>query len=111
GIDGQNIAQLAPGAAAEIQGDYTVKEKDLHQGYLINKASAKVKYGKKEYVAHDTAKVKLYSLRGIELVKEAALADGLESGTVGDTITYTLTVTNTGNVTLKNVTITDDMLE
>ncbi|ELS02127.1 conserved repeat protein, partial [Xenococcus sp. PCC 7305] len=37
-------------------------------------------------------------------------ADGSGDISVGDTITYTYTATNTGNITLDNLTITDDVL-
>ncbi|MGB9356948.1 MAG: SdrD B-like domain-containing protein, partial [Acidimicrobiia bacterium] len=43
----------------------------------------------------------------IELVKVGTLVDGGDGVDVGDTITYAFTVTNTGNVTLTNVTVAD----
>ncbi|HLS89065.1 MAG TPA: DUF11 domain-containing protein, partial [Sphingobacteriaceae bacterium] len=110
GIVDQIIAELAPGAETQLHGSYTVQEQDVAKGYLINIASAKAKYGKKNISDTGFAKVKLYAKRGIELVKEAELVGGLEAGTVGDIVKYTLTVTNTGNVALSNVTVTDDML-
>src|SRR5690606_13324976 len=108
GIVDQIIAELAPGAETQLHGSYTVQEQDVAKGYLINIASAKAKYGKKNISDTGFAKVKLYAKRGIELVKEAELVGGLEAGTVGDIVKYTLTVTNTGNVALSNVTVTDD---
>jgi uncharacterized repeat protein (TIGR01451 family) len=49
----------------------------------------------------------LAELPSIALVKTAVLNG---TGSVGDTITYTLTVTNTGNVAINNITVIDALL-
>ncbi|OMF69648.1 DUF7507 domain-containing protein [Paenibacillus glucanolyticus] len=54
----------------------------------------------------DTATITVNETPAILLTKTANLANALP----GDTITYTITVTNTGNVSLTNVTVTDPLL-
>ncbi len=68
---------------------YTIKDK---AGNESNPAKITVDYKQKP---------------AIELKKEATLNDGGDGVQAGDTITYTFTVTNTGNVPLSNVTVTD----
>src|SRR5690606_8175448 len=55
----------------------------------------------------DTETVIVPQRPGIELTKDASKRTGVQPG---DTVTYTYAVTNTGNVTLKNVTVTDDKI-
>ncbi|MDA8869880.1 hypothetical protein N9H93_00640 [Rhizobiaceae bacterium] len=60
-------------------------------------------------VAGDPTNVPLPAAPSIELVKTATLVDGGDGAQVGDTIDYTFTVTNTGTVTLSDITITDTL--
>src|SRR5699024_2966526 len=55
----------------------------------------------------DDEKVTGKQTADLELTKEA---DKQEVERAGEEITYTLTVTNTGNVTLTDVTVNDEML-
>ena len=45
----------------------------------------------------------------LNIVKDATIAD-VKANSTGDTITYTYTVTNTGNAAIAGVVVTDDNL-
>ncbi|MFQ5399230.1 MAG: multicopper oxidase domain-containing protein [Anaerolineae bacterium] len=97
---------LAPGATATGTASYTVTEGDL-PGPLTNmiSASGTPPYGP-DATATDTLSVDLTFNPAIQVTKQASVA----SANVGDTIVYTYTVTNSGDVTLTSVGATDDKL-
>ncbi len=70
-----------------------------------------IKYTIKDKAGNESNPAKITvdydQIPAIELKKEATLNDGGDGVQAGDTITYTFTVINTGNVPLSNVTITD----
>jgi len=108
---------LAPGASGTCAGtfDRTVTELDMVDGEVVNHATA-----------HGTPSVNVPPATGtgtktvdvedadpkIHLVKTVVWGDANDSGAVDadDTLTYTLTVENTGNVTLTNVGASDPMI-
>jgi uncharacterized repeat protein (TIGR01451 family) len=95
---------LLPGESTSGTLTYTVTEADL-PGPIRNVAlgSATVPETGEEVTTSDEETV---PVAGLEVVKVADLTEA----EVGDTITYTYTVTNTGSVTLTDVAVSDDVL-
>lgn len=100
---------LKPGETATATAKYTVKETDL-PGPLTNivTASGKEMHTGKQVVSKTaTASVTLEYTASITLDKSAAP----KPANVGDTVTYTYTITNSGEVTLKNLVLSDDRIK
>ncbi len=93
---------LAPGAFVTCSATYTVLQSDVDSGSLTNIATA----DNDETPVSNQDTVTLDAVRDsmIELVKTPSITSGAQ---VGDVITYTYTVTNSGNTTLTNVTMAD----
>ncbi|MDF2159446.1 hypothetical protein, partial [Algoriphagus sp. CAU 1675] len=96
---------LAPGATGTATATYTVLQSDMDAGEIVNVATA-TGTAPDETTVNDegTATVDVAEAAGINLVKEA---DRSSVSAAGEVVTYTFTVTNTGNVTLSNVVIDD----
>lgn len=102
-------ATLAEGESVTCTGTYEVTPADAAVGQLVNTATATgldpdgtlVDGSDTEFVPAEVP------APAIELVKEANTTGPVE---VGDEIGYTLTVTNTGNVSLTQVTVDDALL-
>lgn len=101
---------LAPGASTTCTGSYLVTQDDLDTGSITNQASV---------VAVTPSGVDTNPVASNEVVISATEAPGaivVKSttatfyDTVGDEIAYTFAVTNTGNVTLTDVTVNDPLL-
>ncbi|MBC5848920.1 gliding motility-associated C-terminal domain-containing protein, partial [Flavobacterium kayseriense] len=115
-ITGNPIATLAVGASnSTIKGTYTITQSDIDAGKVVNTALATAKDPKGNSVTdisgttvtNDTpTDTPLTQTPRIALVKTAAVGG---TGKLGDVITYTFAVTNTGNTTLTNVIVTDPM--
>ncbi|QCW27309.1 DUF11 domain-containing protein [Lysobacter enzymogenes] len=99
---------LAPGQTLTCTANYAVTQADLDAGKVVNIASAT---DGTTTSATDTVEITATRNPAMTLAKRAlpAYADNDNSGsiTIGDVLTYELTATNTGNVTLNNVVITD----
>ena len=110
-VDGGPI-DLAPGAAdsTTFTGTYTITQADINAGEFENCATAngtgpdgETPVASEETCTTDT----LPQTPLINLVKDGTLDDGGDGVDPGDIINYTFTITNTGNVTLTDVTVTD----
>ena len=102
---------LAPGEQTKCSAaPYTVTKADVREGSVVNKATATADGGGGTKVdSEDEVEVATAAAPdpSIRLVKRADTAGPVRAG---DEVTYTFTVTNTGNVTLSRVRVTDPML-
>jgi uncharacterized repeat protein (TIGR01451 family) len=96
---------LAPGATVTCHATYTLTLADVDSGIVSNTATAAGTPPKGNPVTgNDTVTTPIASSPAITLDKQAGTPSG---HTAGSTIDYTFTVTNTGNVTLRGVTVSD----
>ncbi|WP_316759939.1 gliding motility-associated C-terminal domain-containing protein [Pedobacter aquatilis] len=110
-----SIAVLAPNAAVTITAQHTLTQADVDQGTYSNQASV---------VAGDTKGNQVSNTKsddpGTPAVDDATIVAIIPNGSIaltkvadnagskaGDVINYTIVATNTGNVTLNNVVISD----
>ncbi len=106
------IATLAVGESVNCTATYAVTPADVDHGYVPNFATATgtPPHGP-DVTDGDDAVVPITPAPGINVVKTGVLNTGANGvANPGDTINYTITVHNTGNVTLSNVTVTDTLL-
>ncbi|SDD82047.1 conserved repeat domain-containing protein/gliding motility-associated C-terminal domain-containing protein, partial [Algoriphagus faecimaris] len=101
------IETMAPGEVVELTTTYTVTQEDLDSGEIVNVAVAEGQSPDETPVSDEaTETVESLQLPAIEMVKTS---DTDEIQAAGQVIIYTLTVTNTGNVTLTDIVVTDPM--
>lgn len=102
---------LAPTESTTCTASYTLTQADIDAGEVTNTAQATGTPPEGDPVtATDDAVISGNPAPQISLVKTAD-ASGVQSPTrVGDPIVYTILVTNTGNVTLTDVAVTDSLL-
>ena len=99
---------LAPQAFMTCTASHTITQDDIDAGRYDNIATATGKPPTgPDVTGSDDETVTLDANASITLVKSGVLALGDDGATPGDIITYTMTVTNTGNVTLDPVTVSD----
>ena len=114
-------ATLAPGAIGTATATYTLTQSDINNGQITNTAIASgtspqgnpVQDTSGTSTTNDTPTVTpLPQNPAIALVKTAVFNDTNADtfAQVGETITYTFTVTNTGNVTVNGLVINDALL-
>ncbi|WP_010204279.1 beta strand repeat-containing protein [Salinibacterium sp. PAMC 21357] len=107
---GGTAGRLAPGESITATADYVIRQSDQNAAVVNNTATVS---GKPPVGADATASSPAVAVAttprapAILTTKTASLAG---AGAVGDVITYTITVRNTGNVTLTAVSAADPLL-
>ncbi|MEP7202728.1 MAG: hypothetical protein ABI894_08970 [Ilumatobacteraceae bacterium] len=105
-VSGCGPVVLAPGESLICSARHVVTQTDLDQGAVSNTASASGTPATGTVVNATSATVLTPATRITNLVlAKSSAATGFAR--VGDSITYTISATNTGNVTLMNVAISD----
>ncbi len=93
------IDTIEVGKSASVTGTYTVKQEDIDKGGKIhNVATVGDKSPEKDVPVEQNSSYTAVKTADKEKVTAA-----------GEVITYTITVTNTGNTTLKDIAVKDDM--
>ncbi|UUC43865.1 DUF7507 domain-containing protein [Flavobacterium cerinum] len=114
-------ATLAPGAIGTATATYTLTQADINNGQISNTAVASgtspqgdpVEDTSGTSTTNDTPTVTILPQNPqLALYKDGTYQDTNGDGVVnaGDTIAYTFTVSNTGNVTITNITISDPIV-
>ncbi len=100
------VTNLAPGAATTCTATYTLTQADVNAGVVNNTATATgtPPVGVTAPTATDSTTTPITRTPAISLDKQAGAPSGT---TAGSTIAYTFVVTNTGNVTLNPVSVSD----
>ena len=100
---------LRPGEALTCTGSYTVSQADVDAGFVLNTATARgTETNGVTVTASDSATAPAAQRAALQVVK--TLVSGSPYRAPGDVITYQLIATNTGSVTLTNVTLSDPKL-
>ena len=97
------VETLAPGASREFELEYEVTQDDIDNGGVVNVVSVRGD-NPDDPTDEDEEEVPSDKRPGIEITK---VADKSTVSAAGEVVTYTITVENTGNVTLRNYTVTD----
>ncbi len=99
---------LDPGETWIVQADYTVTLADIESGSVTNIAYSSGSTGSNTIRSDDdTVTATFTAAPELTITKEADATALLGNVTAGQTITYTYVVTNTGNVTVSNVDVSD----
>ena len=104
-----DIPDLAPGESWTVEGSYVITQADIDAGLISGPAEVSAN-GAGGAVSDDAmAELRLDRAPSIVLVKTADASGVSTPAEAGQRITYGFTVRNSGNVTLTNVRLTDDM--
>ena len=107
-ISPASVASLAPGASRTFTATYTTTQADVNAGVLTNTATASGTPPTGDPVTSGPSSVRIPASANPSLsVVKSASPSGQSSYTVGQRITYSFVVTNTGNVTMSDVAVDD----
>ncbi|MEY2850115.1 MAG: hypothetical protein RI885_2782 [Actinomycetota bacterium] len=98
---------LAPGQTVTATASYTVTQADVDAGAVANTATSTATPPAGAAVTRSTPATVPLASAGALVVTKAGAVVAPGTGIAGDTIGYTITARNSGNVTLTGVTITD----
>lgn len=101
-----SVPDLAPSAQATVTANYSITQRDLDDGSVTNTAIAKTGT---TFSNPDTETITAVQKPELTMIKIGKFIDSNGDGyaAIGETISYTFTVKNTGNITLHDVTLVD----
>ena len=100
------ISTLAVNQTITLTTTYTVTQADLDAGLIINTVTATSDFGLFKVSDSDDDTIYGQQFPGLAILKTAR---PLVYNRLGEVITYDISVTNTGNVTLSNILVTDPL--
>ncbi|WP_316805628.1 beta strand repeat-containing protein, partial [Pedobacter nototheniae] len=115
-VSGSPIATLAAGASATITATHVLTQAEINSGSVTNQASATASDPKNNAVtkvSDDPSTTTTPNDATVTIIAANPLLTLVKTGTLaanGNTITYSFTVRNTGNVTINNLTLTDSKI-
>ncbi len=102
------------GAVANCSGTYTVTQADVDAGSVTNEATAATTFAPASSnpipVVSPAATKTVNAVTSPALTVDKAVTAGPNPADAGDTLTYTITATNSGNQTISGVTVSDPLL-
>ena len=104
---GENV--LSEGETVPVTVTYTVTQDDIDTGKLVRKTEASAQTANRDAVEDDqTSEVILKGTASIDFSKKASVQQ-ISDARAGAAIQYSFTVTNSGNVTLRDIEVIDQM--
>ena len=103
-VTGSPIATLAPAEIVTLTASYTVTQDDINAGFVFNTATARTTFGNQDINDTDDETITATQIPSWTMTKTAAEADYDETD---DVLHYTITLDNTGNVSISGIIVTD----
>ena len=102
------IETLAPGASETFEAEYVVTEEDIHNGSVVNEATATAEGPEEEEPVITPGETEdETNPENPSLTVDKSIVEEKDEYEIGDVIEYEITVANNGNVTQNDVRVTD----